>query len=269
MRIFILGAGYVGTALMEHWREPTYWASTTTPEKAPSLELLAEKAFILKNDQNLLREIVTQCEGMVICVAPSKEDDYERAYLQTALYVQEALQERSFPLYLLYTSSTSIYGEHQGNWVDETSLCLNQKPQGQILKKTEDIYLSLSSQYIKVCVLRLAGIYGPQRSIEKRALSFSGKPLLGHPHSPTNHVHLEDITGAISFCFDRRCEGVYNLANDDHRTRHELYSTICARNHVPLPLDEVDNSRSLSNCKVSNQKIRRLNFSFKHPTVEC
>lgn len=268
MNLFVLGAGYIGQALIHYWhnKEDHFFVSTTTQEKLSSLEKMAKKAFLLEgSNEELLREILTDCDAMVVSVAPGQKHNYEKTYLQTAHSIQNVLEKREKPLYLLVLSSTSVYGDHQAKLVDEHSSLQNSTEKGQVLRQTETIYLSCCNQAITVCILRLAGIYGPQRELEKRAHYFSGKTVGGIKESLTNHIHQEDILRAIEFCFEKRLEGIYNLANGDHPTREQLYKTLCDNLKIPPPFwDEIKSTEHFSNCLVSNQKIGQEGFSFLH-----
>lgn len=267
MRILILGAGYIGLSLIKSWsnREDRFWATTTSSEKLPLLSSLSEKAFLLQEaDEVKLAEWIKHCEGMVVCVAPKSSTNYEKTYLQIATAVCKALEKRNRPFYLLYTSSTSVYGDHQGKWIDEQSPLLNTSDNGNILRKAENLYISSATPFIKVCVLRLAGIYGPERELEKRARALSGKTIPGQADSPTNHIHRDSIMQAIEHCFKNQLEGIFNLANDDHRTREELYGTLCREMGIPAPIWTAQYPWEHStNGLISNKKILKTNFSLK------
>lgn len=268
MRIFIMGAGYIGLALIDHWtdKNDVFWASTTSSSKIPSLEQIAEKAFLLEGSEvQRLSDILEQCDGLVVSVAPGPEANYENTYLKTAQSVVKALQKRTRPFYLLYTSSTSVYGDHGGRRVDEESPRLTESPNGKILCQTEDTYLACSNPAVAVCILRLAGIYGPERELEKRARGMSGRQMIGKGDAPTNHVHRDEVVRAIEFCFKNQCTGIYNLAEEDHRSRKRLYDALCHQLGLPLPEWRGQSSEHGSNCLVSSQKIRELGFIFKYP----
>lgn len=271
MRIFVLGAGYIGASLATTWTnaDDIFWVSTTTPEKVAVLEKSVARAFLLQgHDKQRLVDILNECDVLVVSVAPGREKSYGETYLQTALSIREAVINRQKPLYLLYTSSTSVYGDHQGKVVDEASPLLNESEKGEILSSTEDVILSCENKHIKSCVLRLAGIYGPGRELERRAQSMSGRMMDGAGHLPTNHIHRDDILRAIEFCVSKGLQGVYNLANDEHRSRRVLYESLCLEQKIPAPQwDSSKHSEHGSNCIVSNAKITKAGFTFLFPTI--
>jgi nucleoside-diphosphate-sugar epimerase len=267
MRLFVLGAGYVGQAVLKLWsdRHDILWTSTTTEAKLPDLEQIADKAFVVHGmDEKKLGELIEPCDVLIICVAPVAQADYRKTYFETARHVRNLLDQRDRPLYVLYTSSTSVYGDQAGAWVDENGPRLNQTENGIILCQAEDLYLGCQNPKVIVCVLRLAGIYGPGREIEKRARAMSGRTWGGRADSPTNHVHRDDIARAIELCVRHTCSGIYNLACDDHPTRRELYEPLCKKLAIAPPIwDPSVSSEHGSHIRVSNEKIKRAGFTFE------
>lgn len=267
MRLFLLGTGYVGLSIAQGWQRSgdLFWGSTTSLERLPLLENTIDKAFLLTgSDAETMHEILDECDGAIITVAPGVHAGYEETYLHTAQSVAASVKERKRPFYLLYTGSTSVYGHHQGRWVDEESPRLTATENGQILCATEDAYLACSNEWIDVCILRLAGIYGPARTLENRARAMSGRVNTGSGDAPTNHIHCHDIVRAIEFCVNNRCKGIYNLCNDEHRTRKDLYTSICFELGLPPPLwDPSKTNNHISDCKVSNKKLCKAGFHFQ------
>jgi nucleoside-diphosphate-sugar epimerase len=69
---------------------------------------------------------------------------------------------------LIYTSSSAVYGNSNGASVSELSPVAPANRHGEILDETEQVLLSASSQDLKVCIFRLAAIYGSDREFKKR-----------------------------------------------------------------------------------------------------
>lgn len=270
MFFYVLGTGYLGKALLIEGLGPEYHflASTTSPEKIPDLTPLAKKVFLLKSsDVCFLKNIIEDSDAMGIFIAPHKGTTYEETYLNTAKIISTILEKRTRPFYLIYTSSTAVYKEAQELIVTENTTVNPKDPKAKILLETENTYLHIKNTNITTCILRLGGIYGPDRTLETRAKNLSGKDLPGNGLEPTNHIHLEDITRAISFCTQKRLKGIFNLVNDNHVSRKELYSNLCKSLHIEPPNWSEDlPTESGHGCAkiVSNQKIKNIGFTFKH-----
>lgn len=263
-----MGAGYVGTALAAYLQSSHHevYISTATEEKLAGLKQHAKHVLLINNrgDRENLRLIIETCDGMVILVAPKKGKSYEETYLETAKIVSAILKERKKPFYLLYTSSTSVY-QGQQDWVTEETSLSPKSVNSSILLQTEKLLLT----HPESCILRLGGIYGPQRELQRRAKHVSGEVMATSGKEPTNHIHLEDIVSAISFCLNHRLIGVYNLVNDDHPSRKELYSVLCHSINAPEPIwNEEFSSEKNDGYKVSNAKIYQAGFKFKHSTLK-
>jgi len=261
MQILLIGAGYVGTALLREWSgSDQFVVVTTTPDKISSLDALpcVKRALLPPYDQAF-----NECDAAIICVAPKKGVNYEETYLKTAQTVQALLQRRTKPLYLLYTSSTSVYGLQDKEWVDEQAPPNPQTPESQILFQSEQTYLECARSPIKVCILRLGGISGPGRELEARARRFSGKEIPGLGDYPTNHSPLNVIVDSIIFSFAHQLEGIYNVVIDDHPTREELYGKLCEKEGLPPPIWNPElTSRHGSRSCISNAKLKSEGFIF-------
>lgn len=269
MKFFILGSGYVGKALLKKESQAcgSFFASTTSEEKAPLLRPFAEEVFVLKSQESeKLEKIIEASDGIGIFIAPKQGQGYE-IYLETAKTISSILKKRTRPFYLIYTSSTFVY-EGAAELCDEESPLTGAHPKAQLLLEAERIYLTCSSKEVQICILRLGGLYGPGRELENRTSHLSGKTLPGTGLEPTNHIHLDDVVTAIEFCIKNRIESIYNLVNDDHPTRKELYTGLCHSRHIPPPSwDDKDSSTHGCGQAISNKKIKNLGFVFAHPLL--
>lgn len=268
MKLLVMGAGYVGMALLNQMHKKPYEIVVTTTQKdrIQALKKLGHEVFCLEsNTESEFQEMLRSCQGMVILVAPKDPNTYIDTYLHTAKRIASALVGITSPFYLLYTSSTSVYEGHSG-WVSEPMDLHPESTNAKILLETERIYLNCG---VNACILRLGGIYGPQRELIDRAIRFSGQVLPGTGNEPTNHVHLDDIVTAILLCIDHAFTGLYNLVNDDHTTRKELYSSLCQSLSIPSPIWNLELLQSRQGgYKVSNQKIKNSGFIFKYPLLK-
>jgi len=182
--------------------------------------------------------------------------------------VKKSLEKRKKPLYLIYTSSTSVYGNQEGRTVNEDDARSPGSKSGKTLCEVENNYLSMSNKYITTCILRLGGIYGTDRTLESRALKMSGKELLGTGEEPTNHSHLEDITSAIEYCISHKLSGTYNLVSDEHPSRKALYDKLCKSLKVSPPIWKTSQNKTrTTNALVSNEKIKKAGFKFKQQPI--
>lgn len=266
--IAILGCGYVGTeaAALWHKRGIPVTATTRNPSKLESLSKVAQKGVLIKgNDEAEMAPLIAHHETILVSIGADSPDHYEHAYRHTAQIFRHLALEIDLPRRLIYTSSSSVYGDHHGRWVDEESDSLSLTKQGQILLETEELFQSLAELGWHVCILRLAEIYGPGRELSKK-LKQPQRPLPGTGEQFTNLVHRNDCASGIDYALRHHLEGIYNLACDDHPTRQELYSTIAKEFHLPEPKwDPKLPGLHMGNKRVSNHKIKAEGFTFRFP----
>ncbi len=268
MNIAILGAGYLGKEVASLWSKKNHHVTVTTrhPERLEGLSHVAQKCVILKDsDEEILAPLILDNELLLVTIAASNPDNYESAYLKMAQAIRHIAFENQVIRRIIYTSSTSVYGDHQGLWVDETSELKAKSDQAKILIETERVYESLREIGWHVCILRLAEIYGPQRELSKRLKSMKGHTLPGAGLNHSNMIHQEDVVSAIDYALKHHLEGIYNLADDDHPTRQKLYEEVAHKFQLPLPKwDPKYDGFHQGNKRVSNHKIKSEGFSFRH-----
>jgi len=261
-----MGVGYVGMALLNYYQnsENELYATTTQASKVDIIKPFTANILLLNgSDSHELQQVIDDCDAMVILIAPNKGQNYADTYLKTAKEISELLKDRTKPFHIVYTSSTSVYEGVQDEWASEELVLSPESDNSKILLETEQVLMDCA----ETCVLRLGGIYGPNREISKRAVYFSGKTVAGNGNEPTNHIHLNDIVSAIDYCLKHRLSGVYNLVNDSHPTRDELYSGLCHSLGLPLPKWDCVAADSKKQYKVSNHKIIAAGFSFSFQDV--
>jgi nucleoside-diphosphate-sugar epimerase len=134
---------------------------------------------------------------------------------------------------ILYVSSTSVYGQNAGEWIDESSECRPESENGKVCLEAEAL---LRRQMPEANVLRLAGIYGPGRLMARIAALRAGMVFEGHPDAWLNLIHVDDAVAAILACEERGTPGKTYLVCDDRPIRRlEYYSLLAALIGAPRP----------------------------------
>lgn len=271
MNVAIIGCGYVGMAIARYWRQKLGFAvtaTTTTPHRVTELSAIAQKVIVVKGDDPVgLQSVLQNQEIVLLSIGAKSADVYEETYLQTAQNLVSVLKQSPYVRQLIYTGSYAVYGDRNGAWVDESSPVAPANPNGQILVDTEQALLSVSSDDMNVCILRLGGIYGPGRELVKIFGRAVGKTRPGNGSDATNWIHLDDIVAAIEFTRSNWLQGIYNLVDDAHLTSRELLDLVFEQHSLPKVLwDESLDTRPY-NARVSNQKIKDAGYQFIHPQM--
>lgn len=249
MRVCIIGCGYVGKIAALKWKADGHEITVTTRSLGRAYELrpIADLVYILSDDWH---ELVEKQDVVLLSVAPDVKSDYIQTYLRTAEALVAAVEDSPVSQ-IIYTGSTSVYGEHEGKWVDENTPPKPANSNAQILFAAEQTLLKAAAEYRKVCIFRLGEIYGPGRSIVERVKRMQGAPFPGNGNSSTNLIHLEEIILALDIALKNKLTGIYNLCNDLHIPRRDLYKQICEAQGWP----EVQWNTSITNPYAGNKKV--------------
>ena len=274
-KIAIIGCGYVGTALSKYWyQKQTYSviATTTRLERVAELEAVATQVVVMKGeDSQAVRSLVQNQDTLILSIAPISDRQvdakaYWETYIPTAKNLVAALKETDSVKQLIYLSSCSVYGNKNGGWVNEASSVDTESEYNKVLYEAEQILLDLGREDVKVCILRLGGIYGVDRELTKRFERIAGKTIPGSGEIFTSWIHLDDIIAAVDFAQENRWSGIYNLVNDFNFTIQELSDLVCDRQGVARVVWDASqpSSRTL-NARVDNQKIKAADYNLIHP----
>jgi nucleoside-diphosphate-sugar epimerase len=120
----------------------------------------------------------------------------------------------------LYISSTSVYGQRDGEWVDESSECRPDADNGKVCLEAERL---LRIRVPEANILRLAGIYGPGRLVARIAELRAGLVPEGNPEAWLNLIHVDDAAAAILACERHGPSAATYLVCDDRPTRRREY----------------------------------------------
>ncbi len=163
---------------------------------------------------------------LVYCAAATQhdEDGYRAAYVDGLRRVLGWLaQHGQQPKRVLFVSSSGVYGQQQGEWVDETSSADAQGYSGRIMLQAENLTLSSG---LPASVVRLTGIYGPGREwllgqVRQGYRVATEPPLYG------NRIHADDAAGLLAYLLQADARGValddcYIGVDDEPAPLHEV-----------------------------------------------
>lgn len=169
--------------------------------------------------------------------------------------------------WLGYLSSTGVYGDYQGNWVDEESICRPKSASGMLRLEAENAWFSYAkSNQLPLHIFRLAGIYGPQRNPLERIKS-GKKYSIFKEGQVFSRIHVDDIVSILLASIKNPHHlSTYNVADDEPAASHEVDAYAASLlNQSPLPLIPFEETSLspreqefyLSNRRVSNLKIKK------------
>jgi len=276
-KLFCFGYGYVAEKLaMELKHQDPSWqivGTTTDVEKIAPMRAQGIKA-LLYSDQMPFSDPILALKGVthiLISIPPKSDGD-----VVFKTHARDILQTQSVE-WIGYFSSTAVYGNRDGDWVDETSEIRPTSERGTKRAKAEIQWLKLRRLAgIPINIFRLAGIYGPDRSAIDTVRAGNSKRVHKEGHA-FNRVHVDDIIQGLiaSMNHPDHSGDIYNFADDNPAPSHELIKHACElMGKTPPPLLEYNSDLDMSpmarsfykdNKRVSNKKMKdKLGVTLKH-----
>jgi nucleoside-diphosphate-sugar epimerase len=158
----------------------------------------------------------------------------------------------------IFTGSTSVYGQLDGEVVTETSVAEPDRATGRILLEAEQRALAAGG-----AVARLAGIYGPGRSVLLRKFRDSTARIEGDGLRFVNQIHRDDAGAALLALATLRQAGIFNVVDDAPATQLQVYQWIADVLDQPLPPHgepDLNRKRGWTSKRVSNLRLRSLGW---------
>ncbi len=267
-RIVIVGCGYVGQALGEALIAAGHdvTGTTTSPERVADLAASGIEPQVLDvHDAERLTDLFRGVHTVFATLAAGRNGDYQRTYAEGLDHVTEACRSGGVGR-LVYTSSTRVYAQDDGSVVDESSPTVPKGANGAALLTAERAVLGFASDLCGT-VVRLGGIYGPDRDLTQRIRRAAGTRRSDGRHL-VNLIHRDDIVSALTKVLQHPYHGALNLVDDNPMPRQDLYDGVLRQLGLePVTWDDPprDQPGGLGK-RVANDLIKHtLNISLKHP----
>ena len=275
INVFCFGFGQVAKSFVKKLKiEKIPFKLTTTSReetKSKNFEDINYQSFQFnekKFDNNLIKNL-NEADHILISIAPVNGEDI------VIKNFKERFKDKKFR-WITYLSATSVYGDHGGEWVDETSKTNPTSINGIQRLKVEKNWIELSQQYNSpLQIFRLSGIYSNQYNVLKRLKRREVK-IINKKNHFFSRIHVDDIANALFKSLDNFKKGeIYNISDDKPASNKEviMYGIKLLGIDEPqtIEISEIE-SEMLKNFykdskKVSNKKMKNFfNFELKYPT---
>lgn len=221
MRVFFFGMGYSSQASAEALRkdDPAVEIAGTVRD-AGRVQALAAKGYDIRvfdgERPGALGEALSGASHVVVSTPPGAQGDPVLRHHWADLARAPKLE------WLCYFSTVGVYGDFGGAWVDESAPCHPENERSRQRVVAEDEWRSFAREKgIPLLILRLAGIYGPQRSTFDRLRDGTARRIV-KPGQVFNRIHVADIGRVTALAAQRRLGGVFNLADDEPAPPQDL-----------------------------------------------
>lgn len=262
----ILGCGYLGRRAAARWTAAGRTVAALTRRNADTLRNLGVAAVVGDVlDPTGLRGLpaagtVLYAVGMDRAAGRTMRE----VYLDGLRHVLDTLPEsRRF----IYVSSTGVYGQSDGAWVDESNLAEPTEESGRVVRDAERL---LRARVPTAVVLRFAGIYGPDRLLRRQPI-LAGEPLVGDPEKWLNLVHVDDGADAVLAAEAHAAPGeTYHVVDDEPVRRRDFYTLLAELLGGPPARFEPRDEPGSPNRRVANVKARAaLNWCPRYPSFRA
>lgn len=260
-----LGHGYTAAALAallvpQGWRVV---GTTRTGAHADAIAATAVEPVVWGSD---LRPHLAQATHVLSSIAPDAGGD---AVLRT--YGDDLAAART--RWVGYLSTTAVYGDHGGAWVDEDTPLTPTTARGQARVAAEAGWRALG---VPLHIFRLAGIYGPGRGPFEKVRDGTARRIL-KPGQVFSRVHVADIAQALAASMAAPLPGsIWNLCDDDPAPPEDVLSHAAALLGLPQPpavefatagMTAMARSFYAENKRVKNDRIKRdLGLALRYPS---
>jgi len=261
MKRLIVGCGYLGLRVAKRWVAGGDSVFALTRSKARAAELEAAGIFPIVGDVTQPNSLdnLPAVDTVLVAVGMDRTQysDIRLVYVEGLKHVIERISEST--KHLIYISSTGVYGDFGGQWIDETAVTQPKREGGKACLEAEQV-IAASKFASKATILRFAGIYGPDRvPTRDRIQSKEWKKLSAAGY--LNLIQVDDGARIVTVVADQPPAGETFVVSDGKPSlRKEYYEFIAAQfgiDEIPWEESEVkpEQSRSGSNKRISNRKL--------------
>ncbi|GGF09114.1 NAD(P)-dependent oxidoreductase [Aliidongia dinghuensis] len=277
-RLFCFGLGYTALTLARRLSAAGWSVGGTCrePDRAAALRaegidaIVADRTHPPANPDSM----IAGATHLLASIPPDAAGDPALALWGPAIARQAIARHRGL-VWAGYLSTTGVYGDHDGGWVDETTPLNPTGERGQRRADAEAAWQALLPVGVPVHLFRLAGIYGPGRSALDTVRAGRAQRIV-KPGQVFSRVHVDDIARVLAASIERPRPGaVYNVCDDNPAPPDEVVAYACELLGVASPPEIPFETASLSdmarsfyadNKRVSNRLIKEeLGVELRYP----
>jgi nucleoside-diphosphate-sugar epimerase len=284
MRLFCFGFGYSAQALARSLQGAACRVAGTVrePAKRRALAAAGVDSFVFDGAAPL-RNAAEALAGTTHLLVSAPPDDAGDPVLRHHASDIAALVETAPGLrWVGYLSTTAVYGDHAGGWVDEETPVSPTSARASRRVAAESAWLDLwRARSVPVHIFRLAGIYGPGRNALVDVRRRTAKRI-GKPGQVFSRIHVDDIAAALAASMARPNPGrIYNVCDDEPAPGSDVVMHACQLLGASCPpevpfeqaaptMSEMARSFYADNKRVRNNRMKReLGVILRYPNYRA
>lgn len=269
MRALVFGHGYSAGFLTPLLIAEGWQVTGTTRADTARVAAAGAAPLLWPGDAAAVRQAVAEADAILISAGPEQGLDPVLTAFADALAAAR-------PRWLGYLSTTGVYGDQDGGWVDETTPCLPSTRRGRERLAAEQGWQRLAAQQdLPLHIFRLAGIYGPGRGPFAKLRAGTARRIV-KPGQIFSRIHAEDIAQVLLASIKAPCPGaIYNVCDDDPAPPETVIGHAAQLLDLPLPPEEdyataemtpMARSFYAESKRVANDRIKRdLGIRLRYP----
>ena len=273
MKRLVIGCGFLGFPLAKRWCNAgnKVFATSRHTDRAEQFSAVGLHPIVLDTTEpDTVAQLASETfDTVVVAVGMDRTryDSVHQVYVDGLKNVLENLHDDTGQV--IYISSTGVFGDFGGDWVDESSPTDPLREGGKACLAAEQL-LQESRFGDRATILRMAGLYGNERVPTKETVASKQWSKLS-PHGYLNLIHLDDAVSATCIAADQRLHGELFLIADSNPTlRGEYYQHLADQFQLgPIPWGDNapdPNARGAASKRISNKKfLQRTGMVLKHP----
>jgi len=274
MTKLIFGCGYLGLRVAHLWLQAgnDVHAVTRSAHRASELRAMGLKPIIADILDTATMAELPRAQTVLFAVGydRSSGESMRRVYVDGLANVLDVMPSQVARF--IYVSSTGVYGQSDGSWVDEDSPC-NPIRAGGLACLDAERTLAAHPIGQHSIILRLAGIYGPGR-IPRRVDLALGKPIAAPSEGYLNLIHVDDAVRAVlAVENDSPVPAMYCISDGHPVPRRRYFEQLAQLIRAPRPVfttpapGSAALERAGSSKRISNRRfVEQLGFQFRHPS---
>jgi len=263
-RILIAGCGDIGTAAGRLLAADGHEVVGLKRRPPADNELMSYLTADLSSSRELA-DLDTGFDIVLYILSPDSrsEASYRQVFKHGVANLLNAFARGRSDARFVFVSSSGVYGQKRGEWVDEDSATAPASMTGKIILQAEKSFLAHGEGS---CIVRFSGIYGRGRSWLLKDVARGGEVQYEPPYY-TNRIHRDDCVAVLRCIASRMIAGdhvasVYLASDDDPAPKWEVYSALAARLGLPAPGKKVLAAGADQNKRCSNARIKELGYRF-------
>ncbi len=272
----IFGCGYLGRRVAELWQSSghTVFAVTRSRQRAERFRREGLRPIVADVTRPETLAELPPAETVLFAVGydPTGSHSRREAFVDGLRAVLDALPAETDRFILV--SSTGVYGQVDGEWVDEDSPCRPTREAGRVFVAAEEA-LAAHGVGRRAVVLRLAGLYGPGR-LPRKADLLAGDPVAAPTENYLNLIHVDDAAAAVLTAEARARPPRTYLVSDGHPTDRRAFYVRLAEllaapppRFVEPPPEQLAVHHAGSNKRTRNARmLAELGVELRYPTYQ-